>query len=70
VTTQIAFLRAINLGNRRVKMASLVEIVEGLGYDGVWTHINSGNVVFEAAGSRGDLERERRALSRRPSVSR
>ena len=58
MTTRVAFLRAINLGNRRVKMASLVEIVEGLGYDGVWTHINSGNVVFEAAGSRGDLERE------------
>jgi uncharacterized protein (DUF1697 family) len=38
-------------------MARLVEIVEGLGYDGVWTHINSGNVVFDATGSRGHLER-------------
>lgn len=37
-------------------MASLVEIAEGLGYHGVWTHINSGNVVFDAAGSRADLE--------------
>lgn len=56
VTTRIAFLRALNLGKRTVKMSSLVEIVEGLGYDGVWTHINSGNVVFDATGSRGDLE--------------
>ncbi len=37
-------------------MARLVEVFEGLGYDGVWTHINSGNVVFDAAGSRADLE--------------
>jgi len=57
VTTRIAFLRAINLGPRRVKMARLVEIVEGLGYESVWTHINSGNVVFDAGGSAGDLER-------------
>ena len=37
-------------------MARLVEVFEGLGYDGVWTYINSGNVVFDAAGSRADLE--------------
>jgi uncharacterized protein (DUF1697 family) len=57
MTTQIAFLRAVNLGKRTVKMARLVEIVEGLGYDRVWTHINSGNVVFDAPGSRGEIER-------------
>lgn len=57
MTTRVAFLRAVNLGRRTVKMASLVEIVEGLGYEDVWTHINSGNVVFDATGSRGDLER-------------
>ena len=37
-------------------MPRLVEIVGGLGYDGVWTHINSGNVVFEATGRRAALE--------------
>ena len=58
VTTRIAFLRAVNLGKRTVKMASLVEIVQGLGHDQVWTHINSGNVVFEAAGTREAIERE------------
>lgn len=57
MTTRVAFLRAVNLGKRTVRMASLVEVFEGLGYDGAWTHINSGNVVFDAAGSRADLER-------------
>ncbi len=55
--THIAFLRAVNLGKRTVKMPHLVELVSGLGYDDVWTHINSGNVVFEASGSRATLER-------------
>jgi uncharacterized protein (DUF1697 family) len=55
--THVAFLRAVNLGRRRVKMASLVELVRGLDYSDVWTHINSGNVVFEATGSRSALER-------------
>ncbi len=54
----VAFLRAINVGRRIVKMAHLAEIVRGLGYDDVWTHINSGNVVFDAAGSRSRLETE------------
>src|SRR5581483_5880814 len=56
MTTRIAFLRAVNLGSRKVRMADLVEIFRGLGYRDVWTHINSGNVVFDATGSRGQLE--------------
>ncbi|MEY2448141.1 MAG: hypothetical protein QOH79_1617 [Acidimicrobiaceae bacterium] len=56
MTTRIGFLRAVNVGKRTVKMAHLVEVVERLGYDGVWTHINSGNVVFDATGSRDALE--------------
>jgi len=56
VTVQIGFLRAVNVGKRRVAMARLVEVVEGLGYSAVWTYINSGNVVFEASGSRAGLE--------------
>jgi uncharacterized protein (DUF1697 family) len=54
----VAFLRAVNLGKRTVKMPHLVELVRGLGHDDVWTHINSGNVVFEASGSRATLERQ------------
>ena len=56
MTTRIAFLRAVNLGARKVKMARLVELFEELGYDDAWTHINSGNVVFDATGSRPELE--------------
>ena len=58
MTTRIAFLRAVNLGRRTVRMPRLVEIISDLGYDGVWTHINSGNVVFDASGSRRDLEKK------------
>lgn len=57
VTTRIAFLRAVNLGKRTVRMARLVELFDQLGYDDVSTYINSGNVVFDAPGSRADLER-------------
>lgn len=37
-------------------MARLGEICTALGYDDVWTYINSGNVVFSAAGSRSSIE--------------
>lgn len=56
VATQIAFLRAVNLGKRRVKMARAVEVLEGLGYENVWSYINSGNLVFDGSGPRGELE--------------
>jgi uncharacterized protein (DUF1697 family) len=57
VTTRIAFLRAVNVGRRTVSMARLVEIVEALGYHDAWTYINSGNIVFDASGSRLAVER-------------
>jgi uncharacterized protein (DUF1697 family) len=38
-------------------MSRLVEVFERLGYGDVWTHINSGNVAFDAPGSRAALER-------------
>ena len=56
MTVRVAFLRAVNLGKRTVRMATLVEVVERLGYDRVWTHINSGNVVFDATGGRDAIE--------------
>jgi uncharacterized protein (DUF1697 family) len=44
----IAFLRAINVGGgRTVKMDSLRQLFESLGFSGVTTFIASGNVVFE-----------------------
>ncbi len=54
--THVAFLRAVNLGTRRVGMARLVELASDLGYRNVWTFVNSGNLVFEATGTRTGLE--------------
>lgn len=56
MTTRIGFLRAVNVGSRKVPMGRLVEVCEGLGYGDVWTHINSGNVVFTSRGSRSNIE--------------
>src|SRR5687767_6391321 len=48
-TKFIAFLRAINVGGRIVKMTRLKELFEELGFSNVETFIASGNVVFESA---------------------
>ena len=46
-TTCVALLRGVNVGkNKRIAMADLRALVEGLGYSEVTTHLNSGNVVF------------------------
>ena len=55
-TLRVGFLRAVNLGKRRVTMSRLVEVCERLGYEDVWTYVNSGNVVFAATDSRAALE--------------
>lgn len=57
MTTRVAFLRAVNVGKRTVRMARVVEVCEGLGFSNVWTFINSGNVVFDASGARASIER-------------
>ena len=52
---QVALLRGINVGRaKRVAMADLREMVEGLGYKDVRTLLNSGNVVFTSAGAAPD----------------
>lgn len=56
MTVRVGFLRAVNVGKRRVAMARLREVTEGLGHTDVWTHVNSGNVVFEGTGRRDALE--------------
>jgi uncharacterized protein (DUF1697 family) len=49
VTRCVALLRGINVGKaKRIAMADLRELIEGLGYSGVRTLLNSGNVVFDA----------------------
>lgn len=46
----VALLRGINVGKSvRVSMKQLKSLVESLGYTGVSTYINSGNVLFETA---------------------
>lgn len=52
----VAFLRAVNVGKRRVEMARLRQVVEALGYDDVRTHINSGNVAFTSRARGTSLE--------------
>jgi uncharacterized protein (DUF1697 family) len=45
----VALIRGINVGRaKRVAMADLRALVEGLGYGNVRTLLNSGNVVFSA----------------------
>jgi uncharacterized protein (DUF1697 family) len=51
---QIALLRGINVGRaKRIAMADLRQLVEGLGYQDVRTLLNSGNVVFTVPGRAG-----------------
>ena len=56
----IAFLRAINVGGgRTVKMQSLRQVFEPLGFCRVATFIASGNVIFETMRKRSKtLERK------------
>ena len=56
MSVRVGFLRAVNLGRRRVSMSRLVAVCDGLGYSDVWTFVNSGNVVFDAAGPRASVE--------------
>lgn len=55
----IAFLRAVNVGGRTVKMEQLRRLFESLGFSGVETFIASGNVIFETR------SKNARALERR-----
>lgn len=48
MTKYVALLREINVGGKsKVRMVSLKECFENLGYKNVVTYINSGNVIFE-----------------------
>ena len=48
MTRYIAFLRAINVGGRTVKMDELRTLFAAMGFAGVATFIASGNVIFAA----------------------
>jgi uncharacterized protein (DUF1697 family) len=52
VARLVVLLRGINLGrSRRVAMADLRELLEGLGYQDVRTHLQSGNAVLSTDGA-------------------
>lgn len=63
----VAFLRAVNVGNRRVAMAECRKSLEDLGYDDIGSYVNSGNLLFTTAtGQAADHEaRIREALEQR-----
>jgi uncharacterized protein (DUF1697 family) len=68
----VALLRGINVGRaKRVAMADLRALVEGLGYKDVRTLLNSGNVVFTAprAAPRDAAARIEKALATGLGVS-
>ncbi|MEV0125675.1 DUF1697 domain-containing protein [Streptomyces sp. NPDC050703] len=53
--TYAALLRGINVsGHKKVPMAELRTLIEGLGHGGVRTYLQSGNAVFTAAGDDED----------------
>ena len=56
VARYVAFLGGINVGGHRVTMDRLRAEFEALGFTDVRTFIASGNVLFEATGSRASLE--------------
>jgi uncharacterized protein (DUF1697 family) len=56
-----AFLRAVNVGNRRVDMATARKALESLGYEDVGSFVNSGNLLFTADGPSTALESAIRA---------
>jgi len=63
MASHVALLRGINVGGRnQVPMAKLREVVTALGYGGVRTYIQSGNVLFSTA--EGDTARLAAALER------
>lgn len=46
---KIAILRGINVsGHKKIKMADLKQMFEGMGYSDVATYIQSGNVIFNS----------------------
>lgn len=56
MTKYIAFLRGINVGNIRIKMADLKAAFEKLGFRDVKTYLQTGNVVFESPERLSDIK--------------
>jgi uncharacterized protein (DUF1697 family) len=52
----VAFLRAVNVGTRKVAMDTARLALEQLGFDEVGSYANSGNLLFTAVGRAADHE--------------
>ena len=64
-TRYVALLRAINLGaTRRVSMPRLREVLTARGYDGVRTHLASGNVLLDSPLGEAELAEQLTAIIR------
>ena len=58
MNTNISLLRGINVGGHaKIKMKELAEMYESLGFKNVKTYVQSGNVVFDAAGEPDKLSK-------------
>lgn len=59
----VAFLRAVNVGSRRVEMARARSVLTELGFEDVESYANTGNLIFATNGAAASLEaRIRRAM--------
>lgn len=57
----VALLRGINVGGKNmIRMSSLKDSFERMGFDGVVTYINSGNIIFKAR--EGDARKLERSI--------
>ncbi len=55
----VALLRGVNLGgSKKIGMPQLKAMAEELGYVGVRTYINSGNLILDSAKKPATIERE------------
>jgi uncharacterized protein (DUF1697 family) len=61
MTVYVALLRGVNVGGKTLPMSELRRIATELGYDGVRTYIQSGNVVFSSRRSERTVSGEIRA---------
>jgi uncharacterized protein (DUF1697 family) len=54
----VALLRAVNVGGRWMKMSELLALCEGLGLANARTYLQSGNLLFDAKGTRAAIAAE------------
>jgi uncharacterized protein (DUF1697 family) len=72
IDRRVALLRGINVGKaKRIAMADLRQLFEGLGYTDVRTLLNSGNIVFTVIEKRAGDDRARieKAIASRLGVA-